>query len=371
MSEDRETPEAGAPVEESETSHTEVLAAVERATSTETANDGCEPAETDAGAAADASEDSSAEASREPESTDVEAVLEVDAVVESEVIESADGDTVAIEERQRQKECEELERRERAAEIDTQLDMAPVTEDEAQLAALAATQALPRSERLPMLDDLPSAASEAEAETAAAAQADARKADAKPNGAEDNPLSDLYSAAPIPPEPRGNRGAGVLVSVVAMIGFAVLGAGVLALALAPTLAPSQFVDGVVDAIVSWQFGGAVAAFVVAMVVLVLIFGKAGWWAYVLGGFFVGAAVWVAATLGAAVDAEGFGVILNEAPIEIMNTYGITFPAIGLGIAARETSIWFGSWIGHRGRRIKMRNAEELDEYEIAVAEASA
>lgn len=42
-----------------------------------------------------------------------------------------------------------------------------------------------------------------------------------------------------------------------------------------------------------------------------------------------------------------------------------------GIVAREVSVWFGAWIGARGRKMKRLNAEAITEYETALAEVQA
>ena len=41
------------------------------------------------------------------------------------------------------------------------------------------------------------------------------------------------------------------------------------------------------------------------------------------------------------------------------------------VAAREASIWFGAWIGARGRKMKRLNAEAITGYETALAEVQA
>lgn len=326
MSDERETPASraaeapetsnnpGAPVEEAEASRTDVLAAVERSRST--------PAEAD-GADGDAA---TAEATADSAET-----------------------TALVDDPARA----ELAHRQAVSEVDTQLDL--------QLPASGRpADSAPELAALPALDDLPSAAAEAPLPP---------ERDGEIRISADHPMAALYMQTPMPPEIRGNRGAGVLIALVATIGFALVYAGVTALWLAPTLAPSQFVDGLLEHLLTWSAAAAAAAFFFGLVLLVLIVGRAGWWAYVLGGFPVGALVWVAATAGLVVDENGFGALLHIAPAVIAERFGLTIPAIAAGLVAREVAIWFGAWIGGRGRRMKQRNALALAEYEAALAES--
>jgi hypothetical protein len=124
----------------------------------------------------------------------------------------------------------------------------------------------------------------------------------------------------------------------------------------------------------------VGAFFVGLALLVLVLGRAGWWAYVLGGFLVGVLVWFAAALAGALTggpwssagdvAPGFTFDL-EGLRALFNTIGTTVPVLGAAIVAREATVWFGAWIGARGRRVKRRNADALAEYEVALAEVQA
>lgn len=344
MSEERETPASraaeapeapanlGAPVEETEASETEVLEAVERATSA--------PAEP----VSPASEPEAPVA--ETTTADSAAVAEPGAPVASDATVSGSGASaeapadpgVGL-----TPEIAEEARRQAISEVDTQLDI--------DMGAGASDPTLG-------LDDLPSAVSEP-------------TRDGEIRISSDHPMAALYMQSPMPPEIRGNRGAGVLIALLATVGFAVVSAGIVALWLAPTLAPSQFVGGLTGTLLAWSFVAATIAFFVGLAALVLIVGRAGWWAYVLGGFFVGALVWAAATAGLVVDALGWRALIDLPPAALIEQFGITVPAIAAGIIARETSVWFGAWIGSRGKRMKQRNAEELAAYEAALAEVQA
>ena len=186
----------------------------------------------------------------------------------------------------------------------------------------------------------------------------------------DHPMAALYMQTPMPPEMRGNRGAGVLISLLATIVFALVYAGVIALRLALDYPPSTFVsEGLVPFVTSWGFIAATASFFVGLVLLVLIFGRAGWWAYVLGGFVVAAGVWGVSVVGYAFDPEVMGLSRDSwNPEALARTFGLTVPTLGAALVAREVIIWFGAWIGSRGRKIAAKNAVALADYEKALEE---
>lgn len=350
MSEERETPAAraaeaqetpanlGAPVAETAASETEVLEAVERATGSAPealvapgalAQADPDHAETEAVAAAGGGDAAGLADSAEPHAAPGAPLEATHAPQDPDV-----AATPAL---------TEEARRQAISEVDTQLniDMAAGTTDP----TLG-------------LDALPSASAVPER-------------DGEIRVAADHPMAGLYLQSPLPPEIRGNRGMGVLIALLATVGFAVVSAGVVAAMLAPELAPSQFVDGLLAQLLSWAFISGVVAFFIGLALLVVIVGRAGWWAYVLGGFFVGAFVWLATVAGLAVDESGLSVLLNVSPLALLTSYGLTLPAIAAGLVGREVSVWFGAWIGARGRRMKARNAAALTEYEAALAEVQA
>lgn len=186
----------------------------------------------------------------------------------------------------------------------------------------------------------------------------------------DHPMAAFYTQTPLPPEARGNRLAGVLISLLATVAFAVVYAGVVALLLAPQLPPSRFVGVLVDELLMWGPIFSVIAFFIGMVVIVLVVGRAGWWAYVLGGFLVAMFVWAATVAGLIVDAAGFGG-LGDIHFGDVVELALLPPVIAAMIVAREATVWFGAWIGFRGRRISRANAEALAAYEVAMAESQA
>lgn len=342
MSEDRDTPaptraaeapeaagNPGAPVEEAEASRTEVLEAVERAKG---AGDAANPAAAEGGdeagsaAASDAAGDAGA--------TDAKPAATADGAQHADA---------------------EQRHREEVSQVDTQLDLEmPAKTDRPRIAET---------------DEMPSAA----ASPLAKKLEETPVRDGEIRISADHPMAALYTQTPAPPEIKGNRGAGVLISVLAAIGFAVVYAGATALLLAPSYPPSTFLEqGLLPALLSIGFGAAVAGFLLGMIVLVLIAGRAGWWVYAIGGFFVGVAVWASAAVGSALhDRFVLGQNVSLDVLDLVQDYGLTIPVLVAAVVAREACVWFGAWIGARGRRMKARNAEALVEYEQALAEVQA
>lgn len=188
----------------------------------------------------------------------------------------------------------------------------------------------------------------------------------------DHPMAALYMQTPMSPDVKGNRGAGVLIALLASVAFAVVYAGVLALWQAPNFGPRTFLDqGLLPWVLNWGFAAAVLGFFVALMLLVLIAGRAGWWMYVLGGFLVAVLVWGATVLGYAMSARFAGEVVSLHPYTLAVEFGLLFPVIIAGVVAREVTVWFGAWIGARGRRVKRENAQALVEYEKAMSEVQA
>ncbi|MBO1902343.1 hypothetical protein J4H92_10335 [Leucobacter weissii] len=308
MSDERDTQAAGAPVEEAEATTTEVRAAVDRAVAAESNETG------------------------------------------SEVADPGPIGTDAV-----------------PAEPPATEPFTPVERTEAERPLIAL------SEELPSAGPAPEPVVETEAP---------RVPEGKVLVSADHPIAALYMQTPMPPELRGNRGAGVLISLLATLAFALVHAGVIALWLAPSTPPSAFLEELLRAGL-WPVVAASVAFFIGLALLVLIVGRAGWWAYVLGGFLVGALVWIGALAGAALTAYqangavGLVELIGGDPaagidaIDVIRHFGLELPVIGAAIAAREVTVWFGAWIGSRGRKLKRLNAEAIAEYEAALAEVQA
>lgn len=174
----------------------------------------------------------------------------------------------------------------------------------------------------------------------------------------------VYVQAPIPPRLRGNRAIGSLLAVVGAAVFAALYAGIgwvlIAVGLAAKGATFQ------QFILSPEFLIPVPIFLVAFVILVLLVNRAGWAAHVFGSLLVGLAVYFGTAGIAALlftvsgsDVPSFGFLLSQPFI------------IVAALVAREVSIWVGLAISARGRRVKERNLQLVDEWEQEHAETKA
>ena len=179
----------------------------------------------------------------------------------------------------------------------------------------------------------------------------------------------VYVQAPIPPKLRGNRGVGSLLAVLGAVLFAVLFAGAVTLAFA--LNNGQTVGAAFTGFIqNAAFWVPVLVFLVAFVLLVLVVNRAGWAAHVFGSLLVGIAVY----FGSIGILLLLGVVIGAADDEALGSFGAlaTSPIIIIAaLVAREVSIWIGLAISARGRRVKARNLELVDEWEQEHAETKA
>lgn len=345
MSDERETtavPGPGAPVEEGTASETAVQDAVERASAIN--DDG-----TSTAAGADETVVPAGSALAGPASSD--ASLAGETVGESDVAAAS---------------AAEQAHRVEASQVDTQLNL----EQQQQRERVLITEHV----------ETPSAA----ADQPVPVVADTPARDGEIRISADHPMAALYMQSPMPPDLKGNRGAGVFIALLAALAFAVVYAAIIAVWIAPTYPPSTFLtDGLLPWVTSWGFIAGVVAFFLGLVILVLIFGRAGWWAYVIFSLFVGVLVWLAtagtfAITGTPIaSASEYVAMLTlsggriEKAIAVMKFLAFMAPTLGAAIAAREVAVWFGAWIGRRGRKVAARNAVLLKEYEAALAEVRA
>jgi hypothetical protein len=174
----------------------------------------------------------------------------------------------------------------------------------------------------------------------------------------------VYVQAPKPFVKKGNRGFGVLIAVLSTVIFAALYALALVIIQVVEGDPVNF-----SFIATTDFWALPVMFAIGFILLVLIVNRAGWAAHVLGSIFVGLFVFFGGT----------GAILliniNQIP---SNQVGAAFeqvifnPATIVGaLLAREVSLWMGSAIASRGRKLKVRNvdARVLYDQEIAAKRA--
>ncbi len=172
------------------------------------------------------------------------------------------------------------------------------------------------------------------------------------------PRQPVYVQAPTEPKAKGNRGFGILVSLLATVVFAALYAGVIALLV---IVNDGSVDPVNDVLIKAPFWIPVLFFFLALVALVSVVNRGGWWAYVIGGFVVAAVVY-ASYLGGVLIEVAAGISPNEVG-EVVQRSLFSPAAVISFVIAREVPVWFGAWVASRGRKVKERNIEARREYE--------
>ncbi|ANP73944.1 hypothetical protein [Cryobacterium arcticum] len=178
----------------------------------------------------------------------------------------------------------------------------------------------------------------------------------------------VYVTAPTPPKTAGNRAAGILIGLIATAVFAVVYAVVafvISASSAPTVAEAtaRFTDFLVLPV----FYIPVIFFFLAFALLVAVLNRAGWWAYVLGGFLVAVVVYFSYIGGALLAVQAWNLTPAEAG-RFVTTQWLNPGAIAAAIVAREVPIWFGAWIARRGRSVTAKNAAAKAEYERQLAE---
>jgi hypothetical protein len=175
----------------------------------------------------------------------------------------------------------------------------------------------------------------------------------------------VYVAAPTPPADKGNRLMGILIGVVAAVVFAVVFAAVL-LGLFVLRTPRVGVSTWEHYLPTAGFWVPVVIFFLAFALLVAIVNRGGWWAYVLGSFFVGVIVYFAYIGGALLTVQAWTLSLDQAE-QFIGTLWANPLTIASAIVAREVALWFGAWVAARGRRVRERNLEAQREYDRQLA----
>jgi hypothetical protein len=233
------------------------------------------------------------------------------------------------------------------------------------------------------------AAAKAEADAKQAeAKADAKKADAKADAKKDAKAASgtatgevkpadsefagrdvVYVQAPVPPRLKSNRAVGSLLAVVGALLFGAFYAAAVTVAFFfddSTTVGTAFRGFIQNA----AFWVPVLVFLVAFVLLVLVVNRAGWPAYIVGSVLVAIAVYFG-SIGILLLLGG---LVGAGEGEALGSFGAlaTNPIIVIAtLVAREVSIWTGLAISARGRRVKARNHEIVDEWEREHADTRA
>ncbi|WP_210507540.1 hypothetical protein [Naasia sp. SYSU D00057] len=183
------------------------------------------------------------------------------------------------------------------------------------------------------------------------------------------PSRPAFLDSPVPPRKKGNRGFGILMSVLAAIVYALVWAGVAALIIAVNSTADRFGGSFTSFLVSPAYWGPVIVFLIGMIVLSLIVNRGGWAWWLIGGFLVAVAVYFG-YLGSALATVAPRITPNEVQ-GFLGTIALSPLAIASGVIAREVSIWFGLATSARGRKVKARNAEARAEFDRESAERRA
>lgn len=182
-------------------------------------------------------------------------------------------------------------------------------------------------------------------------------------------LAPIYLNTPVEPEKRGNRLGGSMIALLGTVIFAVVYAAV---ALGFFAFNAGGFESALTVLLNYALTPAfyvpVAAFAIAVILLVIIVNRARWWAYVLGGFLVGVVVYGAALLGAMLTVGAFG-FDSAARNEFIRSLLMDPLSLSAAIVAREATVWAGAWISARGRKITAKNAAALEEHNAKLAEA--
>ncbi|NEN04496.1 hypothetical protein G3T36_01290 [Diaminobutyricibacter tongyongensis] len=190
---------------------------------------------------------------------------------------------------------------------------------------------------------------------------------AAPYGQAGQTVTPIYVQAPHPPRKKSNRGFGILIALAGTVVFALVYAAVVAVIAAIGYPAARFFDEFVKSFLGvWVFWIPVIFFFIAMVILVQILNRAGWWAYIIGGFVVAAVVYFSYAGGVLLQVQAWAHTPQEVG-RLLNVIWLTAPAIWAGVVAREVSIWTGLWLAVRGRRLRVKNAEAQAEYDRAIA----
>lgn len=151
------------------------------------------------------------------------------------------------------------------------------------------------------------------------------------------------------PRRRGNRGAGLLITLLAAIVFAALDLAAVAgirMLLAGDIVEDALLGGVNVVIAS------TVGFALALAVIVLLVNRAGWWAYVLGGFLVAVVAGAAAFVGQWLALYGTVTPTLEPARLFVRDPEVLLASLAAAVIAREVTVWAGAWIGARGRRLR-------------------
>lgn len=190
------------------------------------------------------------------------------------------------------------------------------------------------------------------------------------------PGGEIYSPAPTPvyvaqpaqPARRGNRLFGTVIALLGTVAFALVYAAVASLFFIFNPAVDNAAATLTRFLVNFAFIVPVVFFAIAFILLVLILNRAGWWAYIIGGFVVAVIVYAGSIVGAYLAVEGW-TMTPDALGEFLRSLLMDPLPLAAAIVAREVSVWTGAWVASRGRKVKERNQAAKADFDKTLAEA--
>lgn len=169
----------------------------------------------------------------------------------------------------------------------------------------------------------------------------------------------VVEAEPEPVVHSGNRVAGVALALLTTAFFAAL--YLIALTVIRLLGDRTGGDPVALGFAQAPtalFLAPVAAFFIGLALIVLVVNRAGWWAYVLGGFLVAVLTAAAAFVGSWSAVGGLAVPAASSPlVDHLRDPVVLASVLAAGVLGREATVWGGALIAARARGVKRRNAE--------------
>lgn len=176
----------------------------------------------------------------------------------------------------------------------------------------------------------------------------------------------IYVQAPTEPKPRGNRGFGVLVGLLATVVFALLYAGVSYLVILGQNPVPDAVRVLGQFLAQPVFWIPVIFFFLAFALLAVVLNRAAWWTWAVFGLLTAVIVYFAYIGGALLTVAAWQFTIAETG-EFLSNQWLSPYAIIAAVVARELPIWFGGWIAARGRTVTERNRQAREEYERQLA----
>mgnify|MGYP001395240035 CR=1 FL=1 len=174
----------------------------------------------------------------------------------------------------------------------------------------------------------------------------------------------IFVQAPEAPRPRGNRAAAGAIGLLAALSFGVLYLAVwVGLGLIDgSVTVGSIGTALLAALGTWALWVPVVVFFVAFWLLGAIINRGRWAAWVIFGLIVGVAAYGGHLLGQLFQAPFWNLTAAEGA-ELVEGQLLAPLAIAALIIGRELTIWFGSWVAARGKRMTELNVEARREYE--------